>query len=267
VASSAYMQGRRMYARPQAMLWSDNSGTLQNGLYAPLGTEFEDFIILTDHNRSEISVSKQRIESRQRMINGTMRSYFNADKVSMSVSWQALPSRSFEHKVPFDSSGKFPQVIKTATYGIGENSLEVVDTQNLFVGMTVRGRAIKNNTKIADIDNVARIVTLSQVTSQLPDPDGEGPEGSPEGFTNEPVIFGTTQYIVDAGASGSDMLEWYDLHPGPFWVFLSYDKNGDNLYMYNDIRQMYFASFEHSIIKRGSNNHDFWSVSVTLEEV
>ena len=30
-ANSAYLQGRKKYARPQAMLWSENAGTLKNG--------------------------------------------------------------------------------------------------------------------------------------------------------------------------------------------------------------------------------------------
>jgi hypothetical protein len=52
-----------------------------------LSIEKEDFVICSDHNRAEMSITQQRIESRQRMINGTMRSYHIADKVSLSVSW------------------------------------------------------------------------------------------------------------------------------------------------------------------------------------
>lgn len=256
-----------MYARPQAMLWSDNSGAYQNGVYVPLGNEFDDFIILTDHNRSEISISKQRIESRQRMINGTMRSYFNADKITISTSWQNLPSRSFQHTMAFNSAGTKPQIIKTASYQLGQQSIVVADTQNLAVGMIVKGKGIRTETKISAIDSINRVVTLSTPTFYLPDPDGSGPQQAPTQIVDDPVVFTTKQYIVDAGASGSDMLNWYDSHPGPFWVYLSYDKNADNLYIYNDIRQMYFSSFEHTIVKRGADNHDFWSVSVSLEEV
>lgn len=110
------MQGRMSYlkggTRPQAMLWSDNAGTLEDGYYVPQGTEGEDFIIVSDHNRSEISFSNERIETRQRMVNGGMRSYWIADKLKISSSWERLPSRPFDGNVTFDANGN----IVTANY-------------------------------------------------------------------------------------------------------------------------------------------------------
>lgn len=46
---------------------------------------------VTDHNRSELSVDVERIESTKRMANGRMRKYVVADKRSFSVSWENLP--------------------------------------------------------------------------------------------------------------------------------------------------------------------------------
>lgn len=46
---------------------------------------------ITDHNRSELSVDVNRIESTKRMANGRMRKYVVADKHSFSVSWNDLP--------------------------------------------------------------------------------------------------------------------------------------------------------------------------------
>ena len=110
------MQGRMSYlkggTRPQAMLWSDNPGTLEDGYYVPQGEEGTDFIIVSDHNRSEISFSNERIETRQRMVNGGMRSYWIADKLKISSSWNRLPSRPFDGNVVFDSNGD----IVTANY-------------------------------------------------------------------------------------------------------------------------------------------------------
>lgn len=110
------MQGRMSYlkggTRPQAMLWSQNPGVLDNGYYVPQGTEGNDFIIVSDHNRSEISFSNERIETRQRMINGGMRSYWIADKLKISSSWERLPSRPFDGNVTFDANGN----IVTANY-------------------------------------------------------------------------------------------------------------------------------------------------------
>lgn len=203
--TSAYMQRRMEYlkggTRPQAIIWSNNSGTLSNGAYIPNGNEGTDFIILSDHNRSEISLSQQRIESRQRMVNGNMRSYHIADKLNLSTSWSRMPSRAFSASVEFDAMGE----IITANY---------------------------------------------------------------------------TSYTVDYAAGGVDMLSWYENHPGPFWVFLAYDKfridgyeNYNRLGKYNQVLQMYFSSFDYSVEKRastwssGPTGFDFWNISLSLEEV
>lgn len=46
---------------------------------------------VTDHNRSELSVDVERIETTKRMANGTLRKYVVADKRKFSVSWEDLP--------------------------------------------------------------------------------------------------------------------------------------------------------------------------------
>lgn len=200
-ATSTYISGRKRYSRPQAMLWADNAGTVSNGIRIPSGLEKEDFIICSDHNRQEIAISQQRIENRQRMINGTMRSYHIADKINVSVSWTMLPSRSYSRNVNFLSTGKR---------------------------------------------------SLSE---------------------------GDSEYTVDGGAGGVELLDWYENHSGPFYVYLAYDKYNNAtlggqitdesfnyLGIYNDVRLMYFSSFEYSIQKRGGTNHDLWNISVALEQ-
>jgi hypothetical protein len=89
------------YNRPQAMVWANNAGHMQNsggltGASYPWGSEGQDFIITSDHNRGAISVDKMRIENKVRMVNGNMRSYHTADKVTINVSWNLLPSRANE---------------------------------------------------------------------------------------------------------------------------------------------------------------------------
>jgi hypothetical protein len=120
MATSSYMTGRRSYARPQAALWSNNPGTLVGGLYIPTGLEvgqdpgletnssvLDQFLILSDHNRGEIKVTPNRIEKRERMINGHMRSYHIADKLNFDISWNMLPSRSFRTRPDFNpTTGK-----------------------------------------------------------------------------------------------------------------------------------------------------------------
>ena len=94
MATATYLAGRNKYGRPQAMLFSENPGILDNGFYVPQGTEFEDFIILSDHNRQQIQFKPNRIENKVRTVNGRMRSYHIADKLSISTSWDNLPSRA-----------------------------------------------------------------------------------------------------------------------------------------------------------------------------
>ena len=100
-----YSDMRRRYknvnARPQAMVWAKNEGYVgtsgyDTGTAYPFGIEGEDFIITSDHNRSSISIDKMRIENKQRMVNGNMRSYWTDDKVTINCSWNLLPSRAYQ---------------------------------------------------------------------------------------------------------------------------------------------------------------------------
>lgn len=49
---------------------------------------------LSEHNRQPVTISINRIENTQRMSNGTMRKFFIADKKTISISWNMLPSYS-----------------------------------------------------------------------------------------------------------------------------------------------------------------------------
>lgn len=91
------MIGRKQYYRPQAILLSENPGTVVDTIYVPEGDEFVDFIVLTDNNRGEISMAPERIEQKQRMINGRMRSCFIANKLKMTLKWETIPSRAFAY--------------------------------------------------------------------------------------------------------------------------------------------------------------------------
>jgi len=203
MANKAYMDGRKKYSRPQAVLFSENPGIISSGVYVPDGYEAgnldnsnKDFIVLSDHNRSALDVGLQRIENRQRMVNGRMRSYWIADKRSISISWEMLPSRSFSKDPNFDTSTGLPT-------GIG------------------------------------------------------------------------TQYTIDGGAGGAELLDWYDNHYGTFYVFLSYDKFTEfgrddaaygHLGEYQEVLEMYISDFSYSVQKRGGTNFDMWNCSISLEE-
>lgn len=218
MATSAYMTGRKRNGRPQAILWSENPGTLSNGLYVPNGYEvggavpqgtspdlIDQFIVLSDHNRSDISFNINRIEQRERTINGRMRSFHISDKKTISFSWDNLPSRGYYARPNYnESTGLSPYK--------GINSLE---------------------------------------------------------------------HTVDGGAGGVDILNWYENHSGPFWMYLAYDRYDNfantsgqvvnssyaNLQKYNEVIQVYFSDFNYSVQKRGQSNFDLWNISVNLEEV
>jgi hypothetical protein len=105
MVSSAYLNARKKWTRPQAIIFSNNSGGLLQGIPQISGIEREDFIILSDHNRSDISFSAERLENKKRMVNGHMRSYHIADKMNVSFSYDLLPSRSYSKDPEFDEDG------------------------------------------------------------------------------------------------------------------------------------------------------------------
>ncbi len=203
MTDSVYMNAKKQYARPQAILFSDNPGETSNGIYVPSGYEIGNslsdtgsFITLSDHNRGSLDFGFQRIENRQRMVNGRMRSYWVADKRNLSVSWSMLPSRSYSSDPNFSTTTSLP-------------------------------------------------------TSQV------------------------TEYTVDGGAGGAELLDWYEKHYGTFYVFLAYDKFTDfgrndaaytHLAQYQEVLEMYITDFTYNVQKRGGTNFDMWDVSITLEE-
>jgi hypothetical protein len=139
----SYIQGRKKYSRPSGMLWSENSGTLvedpastttpKKKIYVPYGLEIgaditsepdgtliNQFLILTDDNRSPLEFSDERIEKRERMINGRMRSYHIADKLKLSTSWNMIPSRSHSNVPAFNTeTGVSPYISYTTDGGAG----------------------------------------------------------------------------------------------------------------------------------------------------
>lgn len=281
MAETTYMLGRKQYDRPQGIMFSENSGTIINQTYIPLGQEIDSiaiitavedafpgsgtveytannsfqigdivaitgfttdgfngtftitaatssyfrvanttigtetinpldfskkatpvgtFLILSDDNRSPITISPIRIETRRRMVNARMRSYHIADKRQISVTWEMLPSRSFA-----------------------------------------------GNPQFNPVTGDASATTLLQNTS-------------------------------DGGAGGVELLDWYETHKGSFWVYLAYDKYNNfesvvgpvdkygNLNKYNQILEMFISDFSYTVVKRGGTNHDLWNISLTLEE-
>jgi hypothetical protein len=245
--TAEYMSGRKKWARPQAMVWCDEAPTLDiNGNFIPVGyelgsdtTDFSEedlessFIILSDHNRAQISISNERIEQRQRMANGTMRSFFIADKLTIDTSWSMLPSRSFKDYPNFnnedtnvnpdiDNSGK-PQLMAQPYSG---------------------------GVEIPAVPSGSKLYPQEQYTAD----GGAGGGEMLEWYENHVGPF------------------WVLLSYDKYANFGKDINGSDNparqkLGQYSEARQMYISNFNYSIVKRGGSNFDMWDVSVTLEEV
>jgi hypothetical protein len=96
-------------------------------------------------------------------------------------------------------------------------------------------------------------------------------EGKSEYFNNN-----SQEFTTDGGAGGVEILDWYEKHSGPFWLYLAYDKHTNfgrdaasynNLQKYNEVVEVFFSDFSYGVVKRGGSNHDFWNISLKLEEV
>lgn len=296
MTSSQYMSGRQVYNRPQAILFADNYGTNSNGLYVPSGNEFGntlndsgDFLILSDHNRSTLDFGIQRIENRQRMVNGRMRSYWVADKRTLSVSWNMLPSRSYALKPIFNT----PVSIYGATwisstsvkYSIILPKTDVLpfNTTNKKMVAIQGGNVLNfNSAEITAISSsTSNEETVYEITVSVSGAiNGTYTSGAfmyllDTAVGDSPYDKTDFSYTVDGGAGGAELLDWYENHNGTFYVFLAYDKftefGKDNaayahLNQYQEVLEMYITDFQYSVQKRGGSNFDMWNISISLEE-
>jgi hypothetical protein len=83
------------------------------------------------------------------------------------------------------------------------------------------------------------------------------------------------KFTVDGGAGGVELRNWYQEHPGSFWVFLAYDNyqefSGEvnqfsRLQQYNERIEMYFSDFSYEVENRGGTSMDLCNISLSLEE-
>lgn len=68
------------------MAWTDNALIFWNDS----GTWRK----ITDHNRAPLAISTERIENKQRMVNGTLRRYVVGKKRTFTCSWDMIPSEN-----------------------------------------------------------------------------------------------------------------------------------------------------------------------------
>jgi hypothetical protein len=227
ITNKAYLLGRSKYARPQAVLFANNPGTIVDGYYVPNGLEFgaktpsnataedlNEFMILSDDNRSELSFQSERIENRQRTINGRMRSYFISDKLQLRLSWNNLPSRSFATNPDFAAEAGVTEEFNGSTVSVSQGK-SVYSGNNLFEYTT------------------------------------DGGAGGAELLN---------WYNTHTGSFWVYLA--YDNYP----QFGNEESSYQNLNKYNEIIEVFFSDFNYSVVKRGGTNFDLWNITLSLEE-
>lgn len=73
---------------------------------------------ISDHNRSPLQESYERIENKTRMANGTLRRYSVAKKRTWSVSWELLPSHWGNTSLKTVDNGLYGASLETIHNGI-----------------------------------------------------------------------------------------------------------------------------------------------------
>ena len=87
-------------------------------------------IQLSEHNRQPITLSADKIEQSQRMADGSLRKYFIANKYTINLSWNDLPSTSL-----YTVDGKYGALdIKSWYDSIQVTPVEVILKTNVEYG-------------------------------------------------------------------------------------------------------------------------------------
>lgn len=274
MATSTYMAGRKQYSRPQAMLWSDNSGEISNGVYVPSGYETGALIAISAVTPSTPSTGYVTYTADNTLQTGDIVFIQGLSPEAYNGSYSVVSATSTAFVVSNSTT-------TTVTDGIGDalpaGDFIILSDDNRsdiqFTPQRIEQRKRMVNGRMRSY-HVADKLQISVSWQMLPSRSFiYDPDFNTSGAT---ALTRSQTHTSDGGAGGVELLDWYENHKGPFWVFLSYDKytnfpKGDGKYghlsQYSQIIEMYISSFNYSIQKRGGTNYDFWNVSVTLEEV
>jgi hypothetical protein len=241
MATRQYMAGRKKYARPQAVLFADQPPVfIENGQPSPAypgGIE-------ASSNYGNTSILGNSF---------IILSDHNRNPINMSFT-------RYENK---------QRMVNAQLRSFYVNEKMTIDLSwNMLPS-----RAYSTKPDFSQSTGLADIVRSANIDH---DDNPETPTQTKEITSSGSKYFPDQEYTVDGGAGGAEILAWYKSHRGPFWVYLSYDNfastgyadsNYGNLANYTDFYFVYITSFNYSVEKRGSNNHDMWNISLTLEEV
>jgi len=127
------------------------------------------WVKISDHGRSPLSISVERLENKQRMANGTLRRYVVAKKRTFSCSWDNLPNV----QVPFLANGQpgdwmedFHNRVNGAFYmrlraGSDRDKVEIPETQEVMVMITDFSKEVTKRGPSFDLLNID--ITLEEV--------------------------------------------------------------------------------------------------------
>lgn len=89
---------------------------------------------VSEHNRSDVEVDVERIETRTRVASGRMRKQYVADKRSFSISWTDLPETAAN---TVDGAWGAQEIINFFNSMSGEFTLGLVQSDNTVANYTV----------------------------------------------------------------------------------------------------------------------------------
>jgi hypothetical protein len=274
MATSTYMAGRKQYSRPQAMLWSDNSGEISNGVYVPSGYETGALIAISGVAPGTPSAGKVTYTANNSLQTGDIVFIQGLEPSGYNGSFAVTAANSSSFEV---SNSTTDSVITGIGDALPEGDFIILSDDNRgeiqFTPQRIEQRKRMVNGRMRSY-HVADKLQISVSWQMLPSRSFYAdPDFNTAGATS---LTRSQTHTSDGGAGGVELLDWYENHKGPFWVFVSYDKytnfpKGDAKYghlsQYSQVIEMYISNFTYSVQKRGGTNYDFWNVSVTLEEV
>jgi hypothetical protein len=219
-------------------------------IYLPVGSliYLNSTIKLSEHNRQPISIQTNRIEKQQRMSNGTLRKFFIADKKSISISWNMLPSFS-----TFTADGGYGAMdIKSFYEGSASKASGALSGKNSF-DVTIRYGGPSNITNISSNGTTVTYTSANNFsTGNIISIYGNNP--SAYNLSNVPVASATsTGFTVTNAASGT---------------FVS----GGEAFK-TETFSMIFTSCSFELVKRNVKEvstdtaQEFWNVSLSMEEI
>ena len=254
---------KSVWSRPSLIIFSTVKPT-QDGTKRNFNSG--TVLYLTDDNRSPLQINSERIETKKRMIDGTMRSVYVADKNTFSTAWNDIPSRSKDSTRSYISeyerlSGKdITKAITSVSSSAGKVTYTATG-HTIAVGDHVKISGVSGGTPSNGYNGTFIVTDIATNTFKVEN----ATTGTPSSYAAAIVTY--NNYNTTQFGSGIDIKNWYDANTDDFWVLLVYDTSISNSVNTNaELYNVFFESFNYTVSKRGAYN-DLWNVDISLVEV